>query len=142
MDSIRGLFHYAIRLAWVAAIVLAGCSRDKGDPEKISRDFIVSIWTQNVQRVNALTCQDWRSSTTEWAQQGDPGLSIDTNQLEFQITDEADEMITVHMSGVVTIKSAAGDTEVRDFNELGAIRFILVDEDGWKVCDVREQPPD
>jgi hypothetical protein len=124
----------------VAAIVLAGCSRDKGDPQKISRDFITSIWTQNVQRVNALTCEDWRSSTTEWAQEGDPTLSIDDEHLNFKTLEESDDMVTIVMSGVVTIKSAAGETEVRDFNELGAIRFILVDEDGWKVCDVREQP--
>lgn len=137
----RRLRQFGMLLILMAA--LAGCSRDKGDPEKISRDFIIGIWKQDLQRVNALTCADWRSRTAEWAQEGDPALIIDADHLEFETTTEEDDMVTVVMSGVVTIRSDAGGiNEVRDFNELGAIRFILVDEDGWKVCDMREQPSD
>lgn len=131
-----------VLLVGAAAVTLAGCSRDKGDPVKISRDFIVSIWTQDIQRVNALTCQEWRSRTTEWAKEGDPTLSIDTGHLQFQTSDESDDMVTVLMTGIATIKLPTGENDIRNFDEIGAIRFILVDEDGWKVCDVREQPPD
>jgi len=43
----------------------------------------------------------------------------------------------VTLSGVVTFKAPDGQVEVRDLNSAGATVFILEDQNGWKVCDVR-----
>ena len=133
------------RLALAGLVIgglLAGCGRDKGDPVKISRNFIVANWTGDVKTVEMLTCKDWRSVTTGWAQSGDPSLTVDPDHLTFEITTKTDSLIELVMSGMVTFKAANGQTEVRTLDDSSAVRFILVDEDGWKVCDVREWQPD
>jgi hypothetical protein len=126
----------------VSGVMLAGCGRDKGDPVKISRDFIVANWTGDVETVEMLTCKDWRSVTTGWAQSGDPSLTVDAGHLKFEVTAKTDSLVELVMSGMVTFKSANGQTEVRNLDEGGAVRFILVDEHGWKVCDLRDWQPD
>lgn len=117
---------------------LAACSRDKGDPVEIAKSFLVSLWTQDTTRISALTCDDWRDVTSQWATDtGDPATSVDVQHLTFSVVSQNDRQVTLEMSGVATLKSPEGQVEVRDYNELGAVRFILVDEGGWKVCDLR-----
>jgi hypothetical protein len=118
--------------------VLAACGRDKGDPVKISREFMVGNWRGDVARVEALTCRDWREVTTGWAATGDPSVLVDTEHLTFDITFESNSQVEVVMGGLVTFKSPDGQTAVTNFDESGRVRFLLIDEDGWKVCDVRD----
>jgi hypothetical protein len=127
-----------LALAALAAILLlAACQRDKGDPVKISREFIVAVWTGDVQRVDALTCDEWRTVTTAWAREGDPSVTVDTEHMHFELYAENDDLAVVIATGIVTFRSASGAVEVRDLDEMGFARFTLIDEKGWKVCDVR-----
>lgn len=125
-----------IRWGWVILIVgglLAACGgRDKGDPVQVSRKFIVALWTGNEKQVEALACEN-----TEWAIEGDPTLTVDTQHMTFEVVAESDKEVEVAVSGVVTFKSAQGQSEVRNLDEMGIARFILADESGWKVCDIR-----
>jgi hypothetical protein len=117
----------------VVAGLLAACGGgDKGDPVKVSRDFIVALWTGDQARVNALACKD-----TQWPFEGDSTLTIDTEHMKFEIVEETDDQVEVAVSGVVTFKGAEGQSEVRNLDELGIARFVLRDESGWKVCDIR-----
>lgn len=140
MHSFRWRASISVWLILVAAlsgILLAGCERDKGNPEKISREFIVALWTGDVNQVEALTCEEWRSVTTGWASEGNPDITVDTSHLQFDRYAETKSMAVVIITGLVTFKSSSGEVEVRDLDEMGFARITLVDEDGWKVCDVR-----
>jgi hypothetical protein len=120
----------------LAMVVLAGCHADKGDPVKISQQFMLASWQGDVVQAKALSCKQFRPTAETWAQSGDSTLTIDTNHLEFTVVAETDKAVQIAMSGLVTFKSAAGQTEVRNLDEQGITYFTLVDEDGWKVCDV------
>ncbi len=127
---------------WALAVVflaggLAACGDDKGDPAAISRDFMLAVWTGDAARVRELSCQEWRAVTAAWATEGDPGWEVDTEHLVFDVRGETDDQAEVIMTGVVTFRSADGQTEVRDLTNSDQTLFILVDEGGWKVCDVR-----
>jgi hypothetical protein len=126
-----------IKLLAVIALstgVLAACRQqhEKGDPVKISRDFIVATWTGSAQQAKKLSCPG-----VEWSITGDPTLTVDAEHLTFEIVSQTENQIDVEMSGVVTFKSASGQTEVRNLDDLGHTHFILEDHKGWKVCDVR-----
>jgi hypothetical protein len=143
MHQTRPLAARRTRLALLAVMLvlaaglLAACGQDKGDPIKISRTFIVSVWTGDAKQVEALTCKDWQSVTRGWAAEGDPTLTVDIDHATFEISAESNDQVEVVMSGVVTFKSAENQTEVRNLDEDGTVRFTLVDENGWKVCDLR-----
>jgi hypothetical protein len=130
----RGMICLA--LAVMLSSLLAGCKRDKGDPERISRDFMVAVWTGDAARVEVLTCKEWREVTTGWAQQGDPTLTIDTDHLTFKVLGETDKQIDLQMAGVYTFKWPSGREEVRNLDEMGTTQFTLIDENGWKVCGI------
>lgn len=123
----------------VLLLATAGCGeRDKGDPVAISRDFIRAIWSGDLPRVESLSCEEWRTTTRQWAQDsGDPTISVDLDHAEFTVTGESDRQVEVRMSGVIVFESVTGQTETRDLAQSGDTLFILVDENGWKVCDVR-----
>jgi hypothetical protein len=126
---------WVVRIA-VAILVggggLAACQHDRGDPIQISRDFIVATWTGNTERVQALSCRD-----TRWSITGDPTLTVDMNHAQFEVTSQTKNQVEVTLSGIVTFKSPDGQFEVRDLNSVGTTVFILEDQNGWKVCDVR-----
>ena len=121
------------------SLLLAACQNDKGDPKQISRDFITSLWSGDTERVAALACKDegWRAAMLQQAEQADPTVAIDAGHLVFEISAENDSQVEVMVTGTVTFKSADGQVLVRDLNEMGTSLFILVDESGWKVCDIR-----
>ncbi|WP_119067432.1 hypothetical protein [Aggregatilinea lenta] len=138
LPSGRRVLGLLAALILALSVALAACGRDKGDPEQIVKSFLVSLWTQDTAQIAALTCSDWRDVTSQWATEtGDPAASVDTEHLQFVVVSENDRQITLEMSGVAALKSPGGQVEVRDYNAEGAVRFILVDEDGWKVCDLR-----
>lgn len=123
-----------ILLIALGAGLLTACQhkRDPGDPVKISRDFIVATWTGDTKRVKTLSCPD-----TEWNITGDPTLTVDAEHLRFEIVTQTEDRVEVEMSGTVTFKSASGQVEVRNLDDLGHTRFVLEEHQGWKVCDVR-----
>ncbi|MBN1680829.1 MAG: hypothetical protein JW966_11100 [Anaerolineae bacterium] len=133
---LRVMVRLVVVLA-AAGVVLAACERDKGDPAKISEQFIVGVWTGDVELVNSLTCKEWRHVTTDWAAEGDPNQEIDITHTTFDVVSEGDSIAEVEMSGMVTFKAQTGEVEVRNLNEMGGGHFTLVDESGWKVCDAR-----
>jgi hypothetical protein len=118
---------------------LASCQRDKGDPVAIAREFIISLWTGDVDQVKNLACEnrDWRAAILAEAEAADPAVTVDPDHLRFDAVSESELQVEIAMSGVVTFKSADGLTEVRDLDAMGAIHFTLIDESGWKVCAVR-----
>lgn len=125
-------------LALALILALAACGRDKGDPVEISKAFLNSLWTQDTAGITALTCSDWRNVTSQWASEtGNPATAVDMQHLDFSVISQNDRQITLEMTGIATLKLPESEVEVRDYGGQGAVRFILVDEDGWKVCDVR-----
>ena len=128
-------FRRTMPLALVILVTaggLAACQPDRGDPIRISRDFIVAIWTGNTEQARKLSCQD-----TRWSITGDPTLTVDLDHAHFEVTSQTRDRVEVTLSGVVTFKAPDGQVEVRDLNSAGATVFILEDQNGWKVCDVR-----
>ncbi|HVO70770.1 MAG TPA: hypothetical protein VMT24_12035 [Aggregatilineaceae bacterium] len=111
---------------------LAACQRNRGSPIQISRDFIVATWTGNTKRVQALSCKD-----TRWSITGDPTLTVEMDHAHFEVTSQTKTQVDVALSGIVTFKSPGGQIEVRDLDQAGTTVFVLEDEHGWKVCDVR-----
>jgi hypothetical protein len=135
MRRVRGP---ALALVLVLLVgVLVACERDKGDPIRISRNFITATWLGDVRQVEMLTCKDWRDVTTRWASEGDPTLSVDIDHMTFEVVSESEDLIEIEIGGVVTFTSSKNESEIRNLDEMGIARFILVDENGWKVCDVR-----
>ena len=118
--------------ALVIAGALAACGRDKGDPVDISRQFIVALWTADTERVDKLSCKD-----TVWNLTGDPSLTVDAARMAFEVASETDDKVEVTVSGSVTFISAEGQLQVRNLDEMGVARFVLEDQSGWKVCDIR-----
>ena len=139
-QAYRGRLRVVVRLGLViiaAGLLLAACERDKGDPAKISEQFIHGVWTGDVELVKSLTCKEWRQVTTDWAGEGDPNQSVDLTHAAFEVVGESDSMAEVEMTGTVKFSAQSGEVEMRDVSEMGGGHFTLVDESGWKVCDVR-----
>lgn len=118
-------------------VVLAACGHDKGNPAQISRDFMVAVWTGDVERAQELTCKEWRDVTAEWARGGNASLEVDTSHMVFEVQAKTDKQADLLLSGTVTFTSAEGQVEVRTLDDTNTTLFTLVDESGWKVCDVR-----
>jgi len=57
--------------------------------------------------------------------------------MAFEVARETDDQVEVTVSGSVTFISAEGQIEVRNLDEMGIARFVLRDQNGWKVCDIR-----
>jgi len=129
----RHLRMLAVLIA-LAGGLLTACQKQhsKGDPVAVSRDFIVALWTGRTAQVEKLSCPG-----VEWSITGDPTLTVDAGHLTFEIVSQTDTQVELEMAGVVTFKSAGGQTEVRNLDDLGHTHFILEDHEGWKVCDVR-----
>jgi hypothetical protein len=72
----------------------------------------------------------------QWTVQGDPTLTVDTDHLRFDVIAQTDKTAEVRVSGVVTFRSAEGQVEVRNLDDLGQTRLLLENHDGWKVCDM------
>ena len=128
-------FERAARWALAALVIggaLAGCQRDKGDPVDISRQFIVALWTADDERAQMLSCKD-----TTWNMAGDSSLTVDAARMAFEVARETNDQVEVTVSGSVTFISAEGQIEVRNLDEMGIARFVLRDQNGWKVCDIR-----
>ena len=124
----------SVLLIVLLIVPLAAC-QDKsspGDPVKVSHDFIIATWTGDAGRVRKLSCEG-----VQWTMTGDPTLTIDDSHLKFEVVSKIEKNAEVVMSGVVTFKSAEGQSEVRNLDELGQTHFVLEDHNGWKVCDVR-----
>lgn len=131
--------RWLVLLLALLLVLLAACQRDKGDPKEICRRFIVSLWEGKADQVKALTCKEWQAVTATWTgQEGNTDVTIDAEHLTFAILAESGNQAEVQMAGLATFKWPDGHIETRNLDDLGAVRFFLVDEDGWKVCDVRE----
>lgn len=131
MQGIERAARWALA-ALVIAAALAACERDKGDPVDISRQFIVALWTGDTERVDKLSCKD-----TVWNFTGDPSLTVDVARMTLAVASETDDQVAVTVSGSVTFISAADQVEVRNLDEMGITQFVLQDQNGWKVCDIR-----
>ncbi|MBI5957701.1 MAG: hypothetical protein HY866_03130 [Chloroflexi bacterium] len=129
---IRRLVFVLLILLLSVPLAACGGKSGEGDPVKVSRDFMIATWTGDTRRVRELSCEG-----VQWTMTGDPTLTIDAEHLKFEVVSKAKKNAEVVMSGVVTFKSAAGQSEIRNLDELGQTRFVLEDHDGWKVCDVR-----
>lgn len=141
MHGLRRGLRCGLWRVLLAALLIGGaaaCSRDKGDPKRITRDFMLAVWTGDVDRVRDLTCRDWRDTTTEWARSGDPAMIVDAEHLRFEVRAESEAQAEVILSGVVTFKVTDEPVEVRDLDAIGTMLFTLVDESGWKVCGLEE----
>lgn len=116
----------------LSASLVAACQKKSSDPARVSREFIVALWTADSARVRALSC-----AGAVWSFEGDPTMTVDAEHLRFEVTSQGKDRAEVVMSGVVTFRSAEGQFEVRDLDQVGTSRFVLVNEGGWKVCDVQ-----
>ncbi len=129
-----------IVLVALAGLLFATCGHKeksgyKGDihnPITVSRDFLVATWTGDTKTVDALSCQD-----VVWSITGDPTLTVDANHMVLTVESSTAQQAVVVIGGVVTFKSASGQVEVRNLDELGQTRLTLEDQDGWKVCNVQ-----
>ncbi len=133
MAYLKTVLQLVLGLA-LSLATLTACQQhhEPGDPLKISRDFIVATWTGQADRVKQLSCPG-----VQWSITGDTTLTVDAEHLSFAVVSQTDGQVDVEMSGVVTFKSAAGQVEVRNLDDLGHTHFILEDHQGWKVCDLR-----
>jgi hypothetical protein len=132
----------ALVLLLLIGMILTACRHDKGDPVAISRDFIVAFWSANTDRVDDLICdsdddQLWRETILRETRSGDSRVKVDASKLKFEITSQKDDQVKIVMSGSVVFTSPEGLQEVRDLDQTGNLTLILVDQHGWKVCDVR-----
>jgi hypothetical protein len=133
-----------MRIRWVLLGVLllgmglAACKRDKGDPEAISRDFLLAVFAGDADRVSTLTCQDYRATSVAWAEQeADPVVEVDADHLAFETVQKADNYIKLQTTGVVTLTMPDIAPTVRSMEGVNTLYLTLIDEDGWKVCAVQ-----
>ncbi len=105
---------------------------DIHDPIAVSRDFLVATWTGDTAVVEALTCRG-----VVWSLTGDPTLTVDADHLVLAVEARTEQQAVVVIGGVVTFKSASGQIEVRNLDELGQTRLTLENDDGWKICNVQ-----
>lgn len=124
-------------LTLLGALALSGCGdkADTRDPVTITREFLLAWWHADADTVRALTCQD-----TEWPQVGDPEAQIDLDHARLEVTFSSEEYAEVELGGVVTFKTGDGQAEVRDYDRVGTVVFVLRHFNGWKVCDTLSRP--
>ncbi len=124
-------------LALVGMLALGGCSHkeDNRDPVTITRAFLLAWWHADDEAVGQLTCPN-----TVWPQIGDPEAKIDLDHARLEVTVSSDNYAEVELGGVVTFKTGDGQVEVRDYERVGTVIFVLRKLDGWKVCDTLGPP--
>ena len=124
-------------LVWLGAATLSGCGHktDTRDPVTITRTFLLAWWHADEDTVRALTCEN-----TTWPQIGDPKAQIDLDHARLEVTFSSEKYAEVELGGVVTFKTADGQVEVRDYDQVGTVVFVLRQRDGWKVCDTLSRP--
>ena len=110
----------------------SGYQGDSHNPVTVSRDFLVATWTGDTQTVDALSCRD-----VAWSLTGDPTLTVDANHMLLTVESRTEQQAMVVIGGVVTFKSASGQVEIRNLDDLGQTRITLENQDGWKVCNVQ-----
>lgn len=127
------------RGAWCAvvlALALAACGRDPGDPAAITRAFIRAVMAAESEEVRALTCAEWQATTVRWADEGTPGLHVDTDHLVLDIGERRGPLVEVRVTGTLALRAPDGRREVRSLDGNSTLLFALIDEDGWKICGV------
>ena len=124
-------------LALLSALALSGCGHkaDTRDPATVTRAFLLAWWHGDQDTVRELTCPN-----TQWPAIGDPEATIDMDHARLEATFSGDSYAEVTLGGVVTFKTGDGQVEVRDYDQVGAVIFVLRRIDGWKVCDTLSAP--
>ena len=133
----RALALLLSALALGGLLALGGCGHkaDTRDPVAVTRAFLLAWWHGDQDAVRELTCPD-----TQWPEIGKPDTSIDLDHARLEATFSGDNYAEVTLGGVVTFKTGDGLVEVRDYDRVGTVIFVLRRIDGWKVCDTLSAP--
>ncbi|GEM_PF-2976268 len=140
MTTLRRFFRTHPRATIVALLVTAallgaliwrgGHKKDTRDPVSVTRAFLLAWWHADEPTVRQLTCPN-----TDWPPIGDPQAQIDLDHARLQVIFSGENYAEVELGGVVTFKTGDGQVEVRNYDRVGTVVFVLRQLDGWKVCD-------
>jgi len=133
----RFLRYTLALLALGGLLTLTGCKHraDTRDPLSLTREFLLAWWHGDDATVRRLSCPN-----TQWPEIGDPEATIDLDHARLEVTFSNENYAEVELGGIVTFKTGDGQVEIRDYDRVGTVIFVLRRIDGWKVCDTLSAP--